>query len=91
MNAELISASSSVIISLVVIVLLLVVLSLFANRMRGRLKINKNNGNMQILVKSKYSIGIQQHLVIVEANGENFLLSVCKGGVGLISRLDNHD
>lgn len=91
MNAGLISASTSVVISLAVIVCLLIAFSLLARRIRGGRGINKNNENIQILLKSKYSIGIQQHLIIVEANKENFLLSVCKGGVSLISRLESHD
>lgn len=91
MNAALISASTSVVISLAVIVLLLVIFSLLARRIRGRLKINKNNEDIEIFVKSKYSIGVQQYLIVVEIKKESFLLSVCKGGVSLISRLDNHD
>lgn len=91
MDAQLLSASASVIISLVVIIFLLVCFSFLARYIKNRFQVKKGDDSIQILVKAKYSIGIQQHLVVVEINGEYFFLSACKGGVRLISQLNKHD
>lgn len=91
MDAQLISASTSVIISLVIILFLLVCFSLLSKYIKNRFQFKKGDENIQILVKAKYSIGIQQHLIVVEINGEYFFLSACKGGVRLISQLNKND
>ena len=91
MDTETVSASVSVIISLLVILGLLAGFAFFVKRFRNRLGIDKVAGGMKISVLSTRSLGIQQSLVVAEANGEYFLLGVCKGGITLISRLNSHE
>lgn len=91
MDTETISAAVSVIISLLVILGLLVGCAFLAKRFRNRLGIDKAAGAMKISILSTRSLGVQQSLVVAEANGECFLLGVCKGGVTLISRLNSHE
>lgn len=91
MDTETISAATSIIVSLLIILGLLVVCAFLAKRVRLRLGGDKAAGGMRISILSTRSLGLQQSLVVAEANGEYFLLGVCKGGITLISRLDGHE
>lgn len=88
MDTETISAATSMIVSLLVILGLLIVGAFLAKRVRGRLGADKAAGGMKISILSTRSLGLQQSLVVAEANGEYFLLGICKGGITLISRLN---
>lgn len=82
---------TSVIISLFVIFSFLFLFSFFVKKYKIRLGKSKAFSDINISILSNISIGLQQSLVIVEADGHRFLLGVFKGGITLISQLDRCD
>lgn len=91
MDTETISAATSMVISLLVILGLLVGCAYLAKRFRTRLGVDKTNSNIKISILSTKTLGMQQSLVVAEADGQRFLLGVSKGAIELISRLDHHE
>lgn len=91
MDAITISTATSMIISLLVIFALLFIFAFFVKKYRLRLGVAKSYSNINISVLSTFSLGLQQSLVVAEADGQRFLLGVFKGGITLISQLDRHD
>lgn len=91
MGTETISAAISMIVSLLVILGGLVICAFLIKKYKNRVGIDKASGGMRISILSTRSLGMQQSLVVAEADGKYFLLGVCKTGITLISRLDDHE
>ena len=91
METETISGAASTIASLLLILGILVACAYFAKRFRVRRDSHKNLNNMNISILGARSLGGQQSLLIAEVGEQRFLLGASRGGITLISRLDNHE
>lgn len=90
-DSETVSAAISMIVSLLVILGGLVVCAFLIKKYKNRVGLDKTSGGMKISILSTRSLGMQQSLVVAEADGKYFLLGICKAGITLISRLDSHE
>ena len=91
MDTETISGAASTIASLLIILGLRVALAFLARRLKGRIPGSKASGKMPVSILSSRPLGGQHSLVVAEADGKRFLLGVSRGGISLITKLDDPD
>lgn len=91
MNGSVIPVVASSVTSLVVIFGVLIGATFLLRRLRGTTWGQRATAQTQINLIASRSLGGQNTLVIVQAEGSRFLIGVGRNGMTAIGRLDDHE